>query len=231
MDSANGHTMPYIVGLIENSPAEKVLYQKESYYIVKVNGVSSMDKSLAAIVDMIRGQAGTPVKITLADNMEGKHAQEYTLTRAVIAAPAQAAPAAPPAPPGADPVAIFNSGQESEVKQMRRKGATIIKTFNSECGDYFFNFDAESGAYNVRFVVMEDKGGDNTTTASVRVFDNNDEKGAIVLGKPEYKEGSNYGVLQLSGSLAFKKESVATISVKLNDDAKKCKAVYIVVYK
>jgi hypothetical protein len=221
LDSSGGHTIPVIQKLVPNSPAAASL--KENYFIIKVDGNDTKDKSIEAVVGWIRGNVGTPVKMTVADNKAGKHSEEYTLVRASIAAPPDNA--------GIDPVNSFYAACESEVKQMKRKGTTIIKTFNSECGDYFFNFDGEAGSYSVRMWILQDIQGTDKNKATVRVFENNDEKNAILMGNAQIKLMGGNNATELSAIASFRRETVATISVQLNENSKNCRAIFIVVTK
>lgn len=221
LDSAGGHTMPIIQKFVPGSPAAATL--KENQFIIKVDDNECKDKTLEQIVGWIRGNAGTSVRMTMADNKAGKQSKEYTLTRAAIAAP--------PDNPGADPVTGFFAACEAEVKQMKRKGTAIVKTFNSECGNYFFNFDGETGTYTVRMWILQDIQGTDKNKATVRVFDNNDEKSAIVLGNAQIKLMGGKTATELSSAITFRREAVGTIAIQLNDDSKKCQAIYIVVSK
>lgn len=217
LDSTDNYTMPKITGLISGSPAAKEL--KEGWFIIKVNSIDCRNKALEDIVNLIRGAEGTAVKITAADNKSGRHSADYSLVRVSIATGS------------ADPVAAFHAACENESKQL---GAKLVKTFNSDCGDYFFNINADARTYHIRMLTMEDKGKSAYIPgflATARVFDNNNEKEAIELAKPEANDYGNFMLLQSEGAISFKKECVATINTRIAGDVKKCRAMYIIVYR
>jgi hypothetical protein len=233
LDTSEGFTMPRIMRLIPNTPADQNL--KATDFIIKVNDVDCKDKTLEDVVALIRGEVGTTVKITVADTKEGKRPREYELPRVSIQTGAATAPP--------DPLAAFNSDCEAEVKQMKKKGMVIVKTFTSECGNYFFNFNAETaGAYHIRLITMEEKappiaigaiGGDSTMGfyPTARVFDGDNEAAAITLDKVATRVSNNILIAQVEGDLNFKKTGVGVINVQIHDDATKCRGMYIVVYK
>lgn len=225
LDTMGGHTMPCVQGMLPNSSADK--YLKATDFIIKVNGISCLDKNMQEVVGMIRGEVGTTVKITVADTKEGKNPREYDMVRGAITS----APAPGSAP--VDPAIAFNAQCETEVARMKKGGSQIIKTFPSECGNYFFNFNAEAHAYHIKVMALQDKETDaaNPFSLSVRVFDNANEASATQL--PEYgvKDAGASGRIDINGEITFKKECVATINVIPHNDVKKCRAMYIVVYK
>ncbi len=219
MDTAGGHSMPEISGLVKGSSADQFL--KATDYIIKVNGTSCLDKTLVEVVGMIRGEVGTTVHVTVADTKEGKNPREYDLTRGAISAINTKS---------IDPVEAFNEQCVTEVKEMKKRGVTVVKTFPSECGNYFFNFDAEAGQYRVRVMTLDEQAatkGDKQLTISARVFDNASEKEATAISKYDVRD--TRGLLE--GLVTFKKACVGTISVQLHGDEKKCKAMYVVVCK
>jgi hypothetical protein len=244
LDTSEGFTMPRIMALIPNTPADKFL--KATDFIMKVNDMDCKNKTIEEVVGVIRGEAGTTVKITVADTKEGKHQREYDLTRVSMqtGVPPNGGTAPPP-----DPLTAFYTDCENEVKQMKRKGIQIIKTYTSECGNYFFNFNAETaGAYHIRLMAMQEKtnlpaGQAGTDTIpgfypTARIFDGDNEAAAITLSKTAPKPAENPAsggtgmmIAQLEGDLGFKKSGVGVISVQIHDDVKKCRGMYIVVYK
>jgi hypothetical protein len=223
VDSAGGYYVPVIKGIIPNSPAAKSL--KENEYIQKVSDVSCKNKNLEEVVGLIRGETGTAVKITVSDDKPGKNAHDFTLVRASIQLPAGGS-AAPP-----DPVTVFYTGCGQEVKQIKRQGNKIVKTYKSDCGDYFFNFNADTGQYYTRVLYATAKDAANNEMAA-KVFNNIDEAAAIPLHSTIRKEESGF-MAELDGDIRFKKEGVGTISIKAPPpgDGKKCIAVYIIIYK
>ena len=227
LDTMGGHTMPCVQGMVPNSSADQ--YLKATDFIIEVNGISCLDKTMETVVGMIRGEVGTTVKIKVADTKQGKRPREYDLLRgAITTASANAAPAM------VDPTVAFNTNCENEVAKMKKSGNTIIKKFPSECGNYFFNFDAEKEVYQIRVWAIADK--DNSTQAdkfsiSARVFDNTNEAGATQITKFELMNGGNMNAGHLDGTATFSKPGVGVVSVQLNDDKKKCRAMYVVIYK
>jgi hypothetical protein len=220
LDSTGDYTMPKIQGLIPGSPAAKDLH--EGWYILKVNDVSCKNKTLGEVVNLIRGTEGTTVKIAAADNKAGKHQKEYEMVRALVAVPH-------PAP--LDPLAAFRDACENEVKQF---GERVIKTFNSDCGDYFFNFNADPRTYHIRLLTMEEKGKGAFSPAfhaTARVFDNDNEKESVELAGQEPKDYGGIMVAQSEAAVSFKRECVATINTHIPGDVKKCRAMYIIVYR
>ena len=226
LDTMGGHSMPQIQGFVPHSAADQ--YLKATDYIIKVDGNSCLDKPLQDVVAMIRGEVGSTVKITVADTKEGKRPREYDLVRGSITS---AAP--PPAAPPADPAAAFNNECASEVAKLKKEGFTIVKTFPSDCGDYFFNFNADAQSYHIRILGAQDNETDVSSpfSLSAGVFDNADEKNASELLRYNIQDAGVSGRFVLYGVVPFSKPCVATIHIVPHNDVKKCRAVYIVVYK
>ncbi len=227
LDTMGGHTMPCVQGMVPNSSADQNL--KATDFIIKVGDVSCLDKSMEEVVGMIRGEVGTTVKITVADTKEGKHPREYDLLRGNITSPSPTAMTPPPVP-----VPAFNTQCEKEVAEMKKKGSNIIKTFPSDCGNYFFNFDAEKETYHIRVWTIADKNSDgsaSTFSITARVFDNTNEGAATQITNYEVMNGNNMEGGKLEGIAAFNKPCVGVVNVQLRDDKKKCRAMYVVIYK
>ena len=226
LDTTDGFSMPRIMRLIPNTPAYDKLNATD--YIISVNDVDCKNKTIEEVVALIRGEAGTTVKIKVADTKEGKNERHYELPRVNMQT-------GTPAPPPPDPLTAFYSSCENEVKQLKRSGKAIIKTYTSECGNYFFNFNADAaGTYHIRLLTMEEKAKDDTVqgfSATARVFDGANESAALALNKPTTHYANNMLVAQLEGDLSFNKSGVGVINGQIADDAKKCKGMYIVVYK
>lgn len=212
IDSTDGYTLPVIRGMVPNSPAAAKL--KDSLFILKVDDGSCRNKPFTEVAAMIRGIVGTHVKLLVADNKKGRHANEYDLIRAPIKVP--------PAPV-ADPMDVFQKACEGETKQLRKRGYSVIKTFNSECGSFFFNFNADTGLYHIAMYSLEDKEGTDAITGSI--YNSNNEEHVIKLNKTV---GNNPAVQK--GMLVFDKPGVGGIKTEVIN-AQKCKAIYIVVYK
>lgn len=225
IDTTGGYTMPRIFALVPNSPAYQSLNATD--YIMKVDDVSCRNKTIEEVVAMIRGEAGTKVKITTAPAKNGHHAKDTVLLRVGMQVPV-----ANNAPP--DPLAAFNEACESEVRQLKKNGVEVIKTFNSDCGNYFFNFNAESGKYRVRVITMEEKAVNPNApvpNTAAKVYDGDNEAGAVALIKSGSVDKGSYATTQLEGGITFNKSCVGVISITMHDDLKKCKGMYIIVYK
>ncbi len=220
IDSAEGYTIPFIKNVLPNSPAAASL--KEYLFILKVNDVSCKNKTIEEIVGLIRGEPGTHVKLSAADNKQGKDPKDYDLVRAAIQTE--------------EPVITFNKECENGVKLLKRQGYIVVKTFNSDCGDFFFNFNTDTSLYHVRVLSMEEKTGaayNQGFNLTARVFDSNDEAGAVKLFNVGTRDIGRSIMAQLGADIYFKRQSVGTISIQVFPlaDVKACKAMYIVVYK
>ncbi len=221
MDTTGGHTMPMVSGLVAGSAADQFL--KATDYIIKVDGKSCLDKTLVEVVGMIRGEVGTKVHVTVADTKEGKNPREYDLTRGAIPAITTKS---------IDPVPAFTEQCENDVREMKKRGVSVVKTFPSDCGNYFFNFDAEARTYTIRIMVLE--GGDDASKpfgVTARVFDNTNEKGATAISRYRKEDAAGYTRGLLDGTATFTKAGVGVVNVQLQDDGKKCKAMYVVICK
>jgi hypothetical protein len=218
MDTTGGHTMPRILSLVPGAPAYDSL--KATDFIMSVNGNNCRDKNLEEIVGWIRGVAGTTVTITVADTKEGARPRTYDLKRVSIQMP--------------DPVTPFNERCNNEVAQLKKKGFEIVKTYTSDGGNYFFNFNAEAGGYRVRVYTLEDKNGSNNAPgfqATAKVSDPDNEASAVTLSKSPAPFTDNSAIAQQDGSVTFKRDCVGVVSTNIQGDAKKCLAMYIVVYR
>jgi hypothetical protein len=220
LDSSAGYTMPRIQGLVAGSPAAAVL--KDSLYIIKVAGTDCKNKNLEEVVAIIRGEVGTTVKITVADNTAGKRAKDYDLVRAAIALPASNMV------PDKDPLIGFYDQCESDAKAMRRKGKTIIKTYTSDCGNYFFNFDADASVYHVRLVSLAQKSAGDLTA---RIFDGNNENVFTALLNPETKALGDLVITTREGEMTFNRDCVGVVNTQYSGDAAKCRGMFILIYK
>ncbi len=222
MDTTGGHTMPMVSGLVPGTAADQFL--KATDYIINVNGTSCLDKTLVEVVGMIRGEVGTKVHVTVADTKEGKNPREYDLARGSIAAITTKS---------IDPVAAFTEQCEQEVREMKKRGVTVVKTFPSDCGNYFFNFDAEAQTYTIRVMVLEGTGTDaaKSFNISARVFDNANEKETTEISRYRTENTGSYTRGLLDGTANFKKPGVGVVNVQLHDEGKKCKTMYVVICK
>ncbi len=225
LDTTGGHSMPQIQGLVPHTPADQ--YLKATDYIIKVNDIGCLDRTLADVVSFIRGEAGTIVKITVADTKDGKRPRDYNLVRTTI--PPIAGVASSP-----DPATVFNTLCENEVTQIKKEGLSVVKTFPSDCGNYFFNFDAESALYHIRVIVMTEKSNDTVTKAfylTARAFDNANETAATQINAYTIKDGGNFNVGRLDGAVTFNKPAVGAVNVQMHGELNKCRSMYVVIYK
>lgn len=216
LDTTGGHTMPRIYSLVQGSPAWDSL--RATDYIISVSGVSCRDKTINDVVALIRGEAGTMVTVTTANTRDGDKPRVHELRRVGMNIPQPAT--------AADPKDAFFTACDAEVKQMKQNGAVIIKTFNSDCGSYFFNFNAPAGTYRIKVLALTDAGGDFYATA--KAFDNDHEADATDLGRLDSKGAAN-NTAQLTGKVTFARECVGTVGITLHDDGKQCRAMYVVV--
>jgi hypothetical protein len=213
----DGHTLPLIQSVVPGSPAAQTL--KAGQYIFSVDETTCKDLPLEQVVMHIRGEAGTKVKLYVDTDARAKHAQVYELVRAPIQQTQMPT----------DPVEAFNASGELEVKRLRREGHTIINTYTSDCGSYFFNFNAEKATYTVRLLTLEGK---NTETNSLRakVQDGDNETTALTLSSLTSAAQTNYSVQE--GKISFSHETVGTIALQLAKGKESdCKAIFIVVYQ
>ena len=228
LDTMGGYTMPCVQGMVKNSAADQNL--KATDFIIKVNDISCRGKSMEEVIGMIRGEIGTTVKITVADTKDGKHPREYDLLRGSIGL----AGSTPNGMPEPDPSVAFNTNCDNEVAKMKKSGSTIIKTFPSDCGNYFFNFDADKEVYHIRIWAIADKNTDaqaNKFSLTARVFDNTNEAAATQLTGFQLMSGTSLDAGQLDGTATFTSPGIGVVNVQLHDDAKKCRAMYVVIYK
>ncbi len=221
LDTAGGHTMPRIQGLVANTPADSFL--KATDFIITVNGVSCKDKTIEDVVALIRGEVGTKVHIVVADTKDGKRQREYDLIRKGIQV--QGGQAA------ASPVEAFNVWAENEAAQLRAKGYTIVKTFNSACGNRYFNFDAEARTYSVRVISLLTNDAGTAFNTTMRVFDNDDETGATAINKTNTRRIGSGIVMETEGDATFKKNCIGVVNVQANGDVNKCQGMYVIVYR
>jgi hypothetical protein len=214
VDSTGGHTMPRIQSLIQGAPAYDSL--RATDYIISVDGNDCKDKNLETIVSWIRGAAGTSVHVVVADTKEGAHPRSYDLKRVSMQMPTPA-----------DPVAPFNAWCNEQALQLKKNGYEIIKTSASECGNYFFNFNADAGGYRVRLYTLQDKTMADIVTATV--YDADNEAAAVRLTKSPVP--ANQQATQLDGSVTFKRDCVGVVHTGTQGDVSKCAAIYLIVYR
>lgn len=225
LDTAkDGNTLPRIKELIPNSPAAAQNLPVSSY-IIKVNETPCKNKSLEDVVNLIRGEAGTGVTLELADNPQGKKSKDYTVVRAPIRQV--------PAP---DLAQAFNDYCDAEAKKLRKQGFAIIKTFSSECGDFFFNFEANAGTYHVRLLTAETKNAGTYNKgfeATANLFDNSNEAAKTPLQARASHDEGQVIIAELEGVISFSRSSVGVINVQIHPlaDAARCAAQYVIVYK
>jgi PDZ domain-containing protein len=227
IDSSDGFKLPMVIKMVPNSPAAVSL--KEGLYILSVNGNSCRDKSIQDVVALIRGEVGTHVILSVADNKQGSNTSDKDMVRIIL-------PQAQDDNAGAADVQAFNDWCENEVKEIHKKRHVIVKTFNSDCGDFYFNFNADTGRYLAEVYILEDKGSGGSGTAFVataKIFNNKNEADAADLVKIPSGEQGRFNKLHLHGQISFTRAGVGVINTQIHalGDVKKCMAMYIVVYK
>ncbi len=222
LDTAkDGTTLPRIKAIVPNSPSA-AQNLPEGSYIMRVNEQPCKNKSLEEVVNIIRGEVGTTVTLSLADNAEGKKAKTYALVRAAIQT-------TPPSTPAVDPLEQLTNDCQLEVKQLKRAGHTIVKNVGSACGSYYFSFEGDAHDYHVKVFVVEAKG--TTKTVDANVYDNSNEKNPIALKPSVSRDRGTDMVYTLEGVVSMKQNSVGVIKTNTAADVSKCKGMYIMVYK
>lgn len=215
LDTAkNGTTLPQIQSILPGSPAAARKLQA-GWYIVSVNGQPCQNKSLEDVVGGIRGAEGTTVKLEIADNPQAKKAIEYTITRATIATSNNT--------PLPDPKDAFVQACEQEVKLLKRKGHSVAKAVSSDCGDYYFSFDATEGNYTVQLLALAP-----TNSISAVVYDSRTES-VITALVPQ--NTNNAATTTLTASIDMTAISAGVVSVTVKEPNNTCKGMYIIVYK
>jgi hypothetical protein len=224
IDSSGDFKLPKVIQVVPNSPAAVSL--KEGMYILMVNGSSCRDKSIQDVVAMIRGEIGTHVILSVADNKPGNNAAAKDMVRIIL----------PQAQDNGNNTDAFYTWCENEVKQIHKQRHVIIKTFNSECGNYFFNFNADTGYYHIQAYALQSK--DNADKSPVfggyiKVYDNSKEASATNLQNGTATDGGNFARCVMQGGIDFRKPGVGVINTHVveTNGAQKCQGMYIVVYK
>lgn len=209
----NGITLPKILSIVPGSPAAAHNMQA-GWYIISVNGLPCKNKSLEEVVSNIRGVEGSTVNLEIADNPQGKKKIEYSLIRATIQANSNA--------PLPDPKDAFVVACEQEVKLLKRKGHSIAKAVSSDCGDYFFSFDASEGNYTVKLLALTP-----ANSISANVYDSRNESVTTNL----FADNSNTSTTILTTSIKMTNNSAGVVSVTIKEPRSNCKGMYIIVYK
>lgn len=204
-----------ILAVADNSPAAKA-HLKNGDYIIAIDGQPCLDRPIEESVGKIRGNAGTNVTLTIADNADGKNAKEYTLTRATIQI------VAPP-----DPFTSFSDECDKAVAELKKAGYKIVKNVNSDCGDYFFSFDADASTYHVAVIAIAAKPG--AMPPDVWLYDSKDELKATRLKEANKSEQGNAVIYTFDGHIEMKSRGVGI--VKTLTSGLSCKSLRVVVYR
>lgn len=216
LDTArDGTTLPMIQATAENSPAAKADLKAGSF-IIAVNGQPCRNKSLENVVALIRGEAGTTLTLTVADNATGKNPADHLLTRAVIQV------VAPP-----DPFTSFSDECDKAVADLKKTGYKVVKNVNSECGDYFFSFDAEKHTYHVALIAISEKTG--AAPPEAWVYDSNNEKAQTQLKVTNTTAQGNAVIYTMDGSIDMQAGSVGIVKTKSAN--KSCRNMRVVAYR
>lgn len=214
---ADGATLPKVLAVADNSPAAGAGI-KVGMYVLQVDEHTCRSVALEELVGYIRGTAGTAVKLIVTEQASAKKGKEYVMNRAVL----QIVP-----PPDA-PTQLAN-WSEAYCKTLKAKGYKIVRTVPSECGDYYFSFDAAEGDYYVRVLIAVDDAG-NDPKASAQLYDNADESQQVQLAQQKPENGVTIKIMPLDGKIALKRNSVGVVSTELADVAS-CKGMYVIVYR
>lgn len=207
-----GATLPKILSVIPNSPAAANNIQA-GWYILSVDGLPCKNKSLEEIVNNIRGAEGTTVKLEIADNPLAKKTKEFTITRANIQTNNAPLP---------DPKDAFVLDCEQEVKLLKRKGHSIAKAVSSDCGDYFFSFDASDGNYVVKLFALT-----SADKISATVYDSRNESVTTNL----IADHTINTIATLTSNIKMTANSAGVVSITMKEPYRDCKGMYIIVYK
>lgn len=210
-----GFTLPTILAIADNSPAAKAHLKKGSY-IISVDGTPCKNLNLEKAVEKIRGNTGTSVTLTMADNPDGLNAKVYTLTRATIQI------VAPP-----DPFTSFSDECDKAVNELKKAGFKIVKNVNSDCGDYFFSFDAEAHTYHIAVIAISAKAA--AIAPDVWLYDSNNEQEAAKLKVVNTSEPDKAVIYTFDGHIEMKSRSVGIVKTRTSSQA--CKAMRVVVYR
>jgi DUF1365 family protein len=111
---------------------------------------------------------------------------------------------------------------EQEVKLLKRKGHSIAKAVSSDCGDYFFSFDATEGNYVIKLLALAP-----ANTISAEVYDSRTETITTSL----VAENNNSTTATLTANIKMTANSAGVISVTIKDPRTSCKGIYVIVYK
>ena len=210
-----GFTLPVILSVADNSPAAKANLKKGDY-IIAVDGQPCKDLGLEKSVEKIRGNAGTSVTLSISDNPGGVNAKDYQLTRATIQV------VAPP-----DPFTSFSDECDKAVDELKKAGYKIVKNVNSDCGDYFFSFDADAYTYHVAVIAISAKTG--AIPPGVWLYESNNESKAAKLKVVNTSEQDRAVIYTFDGHITMKARSVGI--VKTLTSGASCKAIRVVVYR
>lgn len=210
-----GFTLPVILSAADNSPAAKAGL-KAGTYIIAVDGQACKNLDLEKAVGKIRGNAGTTVTLSVADNPDGKNVTDYQLTRATIQVVTPL-----------DAFSSFSDECDKAVTELKKAGYKIVKNVNSDCGDYFFSFDAEAHTYHVAVIAIAAKPG--AVPPDVWLYDSNKEKDATKLKVANTSEPDKAAIYTFDGHIEMKGRSVGI--VKTLTTGATCKAMRIVVYR
>lgn len=216
IDSSEGSRMPVIRQVLPNSPASANL--KEGMFIIAVDGTGCRDLTIEDVVKKIRGADGSLVKVSVSDNKKGKNAVEYTLSRVAIA---QAV---------TDTVSAFYGACEQNNKQLKRNGHRIVKAFRSECGDFYYNFNADTGLYHIRMQVLEAGGRAKGGSVSADVFETDNDNQKTRLTEGDAAQWKGWPVAETNADVRFSRPRVGSISIRLSEE-NVCRAVFITVYQ
>jgi len=159
--------LPLVVGVFKDSPAEKggIVAGDE---IVAVDGTQTAGKDVGAIVDLVRGEAGSKVTVTVRNGATGP-TKDVTMTRADVAV----APVSWTLVPGTKTAFIrldqFSAGAADNLKSVlgdvKKAGADrIILDLRGNPGGYVNEADAVASQFLKSGVVFIERGADGQET-------------------------------------------------------------------
>lgn len=82
----DGTTYTRVNCIMPGGPAEKAGI-KHNMWVLNVDGRNCKNLSVPAVTELIRGKAGTPIELLLADSASGGRARKFSLVRKAIPLP------------------------------------------------------------------------------------------------------------------------------------------------
>lgn len=215
----SGDTYPIIMEAVANGPAALAGMQKGEH-IVSADGLDCKNERLEKIVERIRGVAGTKVVLEVAGEKISK-TRRIELTRVNIQQQA---------PP--DPATVFHNWSEQQTLAIRKERHKVVKTFPSECGDFFFSFEAGEGVFKA-LVFVAIKEGTPDIIPAAKLYDNSNESHSVELASADAHSIGGLKIYELNGELSLERNSVGVVSTVLRtvNGSYDCAGLYVIVYQ